>query len=222
MRILGIDEAGRGPVIGPLVICGLLLDEASIPSLVSLGVKDSKRLTPRKRLELRESILASAQAHRLVESPPREIDEAVRRKRLNHLEARKMAEIIDELRPDLAYADAPSPNPEGFRRLIQAFSATDTRVVAENYADETYPIVAAASILAKTRRDEIVWGYCEAYGEVGSGYPSDEVTLSFLEDYYRRHRYFPEFVRLEWETRKGVLARIMQRKLDSFTRLTGR
>lgn len=217
MKILGLDEAGRGPVIGPMVICGVLADETCIPSLVSLGVKDSKRLTPNRRLRLRDGIIRVAQAHLLLELSPREIDHAVKRRKLNWLEARKMAEIIDELKPDLAYVDAPSVNARGYLRLLRRFLATDARIVAENYADERYPIVGAASILAKTRRDEVVQGYNEAYGDLGSGYPSDEVTVSFLENYYRAHRFFPEFVRLEWETRRDVLDRVMQRKLNQFS-----
>ncbi|MEM2906203.1 MAG: ribonuclease HII [Candidatus Bathyarchaeia archaeon] len=216
MKILGVDEAGRGPVIGPMVICGVLFDEASVPALVWLGVKDSKQLIPERRLQLREAILALAEAYHLVELSPQEIDGAVRLRMLNQLEAKKIAEIIDSLKPDIAYVDAPSTNPRGFLRLLRRFLTANTRIVAENHADEIYPVVGAASILAKTRRDEIVQGYCKAYGEVGSGYPSDEVTVAFLESYYRLHRSFPEFVRLEWQTRKDVLCRIMQRRLDHF------
>ena len=217
LKILGVDEAGRGPVIGPMVICGVLARAEAVKNLVELGVRDSKELTPHRRVELKAKIVEVAEATHLIDVSPREIDGAVRYKRLNRLEAEKMAEIIEKLNPDVVYVDAPSINPKSFQTLLQRFLKTNVKIVAENYADKRYPIVSAASILAKTRRDEIVEGYRAVYGDFGSGYPSDGVTIKFLETHYRMHGSFPDIVRLQWETGKEILKRIQQRSLTRFT-----
>ncbi len=221
LKILGVDEAGRGPVIGPMVICGVLARTEAVKTLVELGVRDSKELTPHRRMELRAKVVEAAEAAYLIEVSPREIDGAVRYKRLNRLEAEKMAEIIEKLNPDVAYVDAPSVSPGSFQTLLQRFLKTNVKIVAENYADKRYPIVSAASILAKTRRDEIVEGYRAVYGDFGSGYPSDEATVKFLETYYRTHGSFPDIVRLRWETGKEILKRILQTPLTRFTETKG-
>ncbi|MEM2926291.1 MAG: ribonuclease HII [Candidatus Bathyarchaeia archaeon] len=216
---MGIDEAGRGPVIGPMVVCGVVAREDAIENLIELGVKDSKALKPSRRKELRNLIIDSVEAWEILEVSPREIDEAVRKGRLNLLEARKMAVLISRFNPDVTYVDAPSVNTKAFLRCLKGLlkvKASRMEIVAENFADERYPIVGAASILAKLRRDEVLESYKAMYGDFGSGYPSDEATIRFLESYYRAHGTFPEIVRLEWETKRNILERILQKKLDHF------
>ncbi|WP_309492050.1 ribonuclease HII [Candidatus Hecatella orcuttiae] len=216
-KILGVDEAGRGPVIGPMIVCGVVATEESIRRLEELGVKDSKELTRQKRVELKSKIMKTIQGFHMVEVYPREIDEAVRRGKLNVLEARKMAEIMERFNPDVTYIDAPASAPENFLNVLKNFLKTHRgKIIAENFADKKYPIVSAASILAKVRRDMIMEEYCKKYGPMGSGYPSDEVTISFLEKYFRKHKKFPEIVRLEWETRREILEKITQSKLSRF------
>jgi ribonuclease HII len=218
-RILGIDEAGRGPVIGPMIICGVVAQEDIIDCLTELGVKDSKALTPSRRRELGSLIRDCVEEWGILEVAPREIDEAVRKGRLNFLEAEKMAILINRFKPDVAYVDAPSINPISFLRCLKSLIKDKEKMpelVVENFADERYTIVGAASILAKVRRDEIVESYKVQYGDFGSGYPSDEATIRFLESYYRANGSFPEIVRLEWETNRNILERILQKKLDHF------
>ncbi|MBS7628118.1 ribonuclease HII [Candidatus Bathyarchaeota archaeon] len=214
-RIMGIDEAGRGPVIGPMVVCGVVAKEDAIEHLIELGVKDSKALKPSRRKELRNLIIDGVEAWEIQEVPPREVDEAVRKGRLNFLEAKKMAVLISRFKPDVTYVDAPSINTTAFLRCLKGFlKGKDKRmeIVAENFADERYPIVGAASILAKLRRDEVLESYKALYGDFGSGYPSDDATIRFLESYYRTYGKFPEIARLEWETNRNILERILQKK----------
>ncbi|MCK4885318.1 ribonuclease HII, partial [Candidatus Bathyarchaeota archaeon] len=103
--IAGVDEAGRGPVIGPLVIAGVSLDENDLPKLVDLGVKDSKLLSPQRRETLSSQIKKLALNYHIVLLSPAEIDRVVESKRklhkLNRLEAVTMARVIAVLKPDV-------------------------------------------------------------------------------------------------------------------------
>jgi ribonuclease HII len=122
LLICGIDDAGRGPVIGPLVIAGVVVDEHGLSNLINIGVKDSKTLSPRRREHLAAEILRIIKNYKIVKVPPSEIDRVVetgkKLNRLNRLEARVMADIIRELKPDIAYVDASDVLPERFRQHI--------------------------------------------------------------------------------------------------------
>jgi len=111
--ILGIDESGKGPVIGPLIIVGYMIKESDLNKLKTLGVKDSKLLTHKQREKMVDKIKELAEDYKIITIQPREIDEAVESKdknmNLNWLEAKKQADIINELDPDVAYIDCPSP-----------------------------------------------------------------------------------------------------------------
>ena len=153
MRIAGIDEAGRGCVIGPLVVAGLLVKEENLPALSQLGVKDSKLLSPKKREEIAPKIIKLAEKYIISKITPQQIDCAVESKvklqKLNWLEAKTMGEIVMLLEPDLAYVDAADVVAGRFGQYILEASAFKTKIISEHKADRTYPIVAAASILAR-------------------------------------------------------------------------
>ncbi len=187
---LGIDEAGRGSVIGPLVVAGVYGDE----ELKDIGVKDSKELSPRRREELFEEIVDSYHVY-VVELPPPLIDEYVRAGKLNVLEMEAAVGIIRESRAERVIVDSPDPNSERYGEEIAR--RTGVHVVSEHGA-ERYPVVAAASIVAKVLRDRRIREIEEEYGiKVGSGYPHDENTLTFL----RANRLsLPPFVRRSWKT----------------------
>jgi len=210
MLVAGIDDAGRGAILGPLVIAGVLLDERELPKLVALGVKDSKILSPRRREQLTQEIPKIALKQHIVSYAPDEIDYVVNcgRKlhRLNWLEARGMADVIVRLNPDVAFVDASDVLPERFKTQILEQVPFNVKVVSEHRADRNYPIVSAASIVAKVCRDDAIALLRREYGDIGSGYPSDERTMDFLETWISEHSSYPIFVRKSWKPAKRLLS----------------
>jgi len=214
--IAGCDEAGRGPVFGNMVLCGVLLDERVLDELKTAGVRDSKLLTPKKREMLAELISQKVLKIEIVELSPSEIDESrlVKKINLNELEAKTFAQIIDRLNPKLAYLDSPDPDPKLFEQRIRKYLKTEPKLVVENFADRNYVAVAAASIVAKVRRDQRIVELHKLYGDFGSGYPADVRTIAFLERWVREHGKLPDFARRSWETAQRVEEHAKQKKLD--------
>jgi ribonuclease HII len=208
MLIAGVDDAGRGSVIGPLVIAGVLLKKEDLPRLVDLGVKDSKLLTAKKREQLAEKIKKTALKWHFTALSTSEIDRVVetgrKLRRLNHLEARTMAEVIAVLKPDVAYVDASDVLAERFKQQILDFLPIKVQIVSEHKADAKYPIVSAASILAKVERDKAIQKLREKHGDFGSGYITDPKTVAFLEDWIKKFGAYPEFVRKSWKPAKRI------------------
>ena len=208
MLICGIDDAGRGAVIGPLVIAGVLIRETDLPNLVSIGVKDSKLLTPAKRNSLAEEILKVTRKHHIARLVPAEIDDVVetgaKLHRLNRLEAHAMAEVVKALRPQVAYVDASDVLPERFGQHIAEEVPFRVQIVSEHKADRTYPVVSAASVIAKVERDRLVAELRRKYGDLGSGYITDPRTVNFLEQWVRTQKPYPDFVRRSWKPAKKI------------------
>ncbi len=202
--IAGVDEAGRGPVIGPLVVAAVLVDEEQEEKLRSLGVRDSKKVSPNRREELANMIKRVVTSYSVVVVEPAEIDQAVRRKNLNRLEAEKFAEAINNLSsmPDRVIVDSADNNPERFRDEIKKYVSPGIDVVAEHRADQNHVVVGAASILAKVVRDREINRLREKYPGLGSGYPSDPETQTFVEEWMKTHRDYPPFIRQSWKTIK--------------------
>jgi len=204
MRIAGVDDAGRGCAIGPLVIAGVLLDESRVEELRIIGVKDSKQLSPKKREGLAPEIEDIASRHAFFELAPWAIDHVVKHnkklRKLNYLEAMAMAKVIRDLRPDRAFVDPSDVVPERFAKQILRVLPEKPEMVCEHHADVKYVAVSAASILAKVRRDRIVAELRRKHGDFGSGYPHDEKTLSFLEAWFREKDWCPPFIRCSWAT----------------------
>ncbi len=198
--VLGIDEAGRGCAIGPMVVCGVLLDPQASAELKEAGVKDSKMLSPARRAQLAEKIREVAKGVFIEEIPPSEIQE----RNLNLLEIWRAARIISASGANRVYIDAPVGTAKGiktFREHVKwCVGEPCPTIVAENRADATYVSVAAASIVAKVRRDSIIEELRHQFGDFGSGYPSDERTRRFLRDCHERDGGFPVCVRLRWKT----------------------
>lgn len=211
MLVAGVDDAGRGPIIGPLMIAGVLMDERDLPKLKELGVKDSKMLSPSRREELAIEIRRQALKYHVVSLSPAEIDKVVEtgRKfhRLNRLEAHTMAKVIDALRPDVAYVDASDVNADRFREHIEEKLTFRVNIISEHKADVKYPIASAASIIAKVERDLAIQRLKEKHanvGDIGSGYASDPTTVEFLEKWVARYGEYPEFVRKSWKPAKEI------------------
>lgn len=191
MRILGLDEAGRGSVLGPLVV-GAFLYEGEQAALATAGAADSKTLTPARRTRARAALATlGREAWRVI--PATRIDEG----NVNALEEEAFLSLVAELAPDRVYLDAPV-HPGGIPRLRARLVATSgvEDWVVECKADSRWPVVGAASLVAKTERDAAI----EALGEVGSGYPSDPVTRQVIRDLLRGEAPLPPWVRARWGT----------------------
>jgi len=190
--------------------------EDALEELKSLGVRDSKLLTPRRREALYPEILKVCESVRTAHIAPREIDRVVRAgkkyRRLNYLEAVYMAKVIDLLRVDEALVDAADSVPERFRTNIVDNLGGKCEVVARHFADRDFPVVSAASIVAKVERDAAVRALRKKHGDFGSGYPSDPLTRSFFIEWLRKKEELPDFVRKSWRT----WASLEQRLLDSY------
>lgn len=203
MLIAGVDDAGRGSAIGPLVIAGVLMKEEDLPKLTELGVKDSKLLTPHRREVLAPQIRQIVQKHATLKLSPKQIDDVVlngkKLHKLNWLEAKTMAKIIEILRPDKAYVDASDVLEERFKQQILECLPFEIPIVSEHKADRTYPIVGAASIIAKVERDKEIAEIARIHGDFGSGYPSDSRTIAFLEQCMEKMEEYPDFVRKSWK-----------------------
>jgi len=217
--ICGIDEAGRGPVIGPLVMCGLLVKEEDEKKLVKLQVKDSKLLTRERREFLFDKIKDISYKAEIVIINPDEIDHAVNNHdglNLNKLEARKSAEMINLLNPDKAIIDAPSNNIKSYKQyLLNCINDKKIELVLEHKADLNYPVVSAASILAKVTRDnEIEKIKKKIRIDFGSGYMTDPKTIDFLEKYYEE---YPDLFRKSWFPYQDILNKKFQKKLEDFS-----
>lgn len=208
MQIAGVDDAGRGPIIGPLAIAGVLLDEKDLPKLVDLGVKDSKRLSPRRREQLAAEIKELALKYHIAMLSPAEIDKVVETGRklhkLNRLEAQTMAEVITILEPDVAYVDASDVLADRFKHHIAENLTFKVQIISEHKADVKYPIVSAASIIAKVERDRVICELQKKYGNMGCGYATDPNTLKFLEKWIRKFGSYPDFVRKSWKPAKRL------------------
>ena len=202
MILAGLDEAGRGPVIGPLVICGITIEEERVKELEAIGVKDSKKLTAKKREALFPKIKEIVKDYHLIIVNPPEVDNALTSPELNlnWLEAIKSAMILNKLIPNKAIVDCPSPNIPAYTAYIQKFLKQEVELQLEHDA-ERYAVVAAASILAKVTRDNLIEELKKKYGNFGSGYPSDPKTKAFLKENWKKH---PEIFRKTWKSYKNV------------------
>lgn len=197
--LAGVDEAGKGPVVGSMFIAGFATDAAGVEALKRLGVKDSKLLTPKRREELAGKIETLGKIA-VVELTASRIDELRKRTTVNLILVDAYGEVLQALRPAKAWLDAPDVFPERFAERVGAACglAPPPEIVAEHGADATYPIVSAASILAKVRRDRSIRALEARLGfPIGSGYPSDPATVAALP---RLLREAPAEVRHSWET----------------------
>jgi len=210
----GADEAGRGCIVGPLVVAGVSATRSGVRELKELGVRDSKKLSPRQRQTLYPAILKVCRRAYWVGIEPAEIDTVVRTgkkfRKLNYLEALYFAKVIDQLDAGRVTVDACDSVPKRFQENICDNLSSSCSVNALHKADRDYPLVSAASIIAKVERDREVEKLRKKHGDFGSGYPSDPSTRIFFIERMRRGEPLPEYVRKSWKTwdrfRQGLLA----------------
>ncbi len=203
MLIVGVDEAGRGCVVGPLVVAGVAFQTEQLQQLSMLGVKDSKLLTAKKRESLYPEIIKLAQSYHIIKIMPTEIDKAVLSTRilhkLNRLEAQTMAKVIEAIKPDEAYVDAADVVEERFGCHISECLSFETKIVSKHKADRTFAVVSAASVVAKVERDREIIVLKERYGDFGSGYLTDNKTMNFLKRLLNENGDYPPFIRKSWK-----------------------
>ncbi len=198
--ILGIDEAGRGAVLGPLVMAGVLFkDEDDIfEALQQIGVCDSKLATIERRGELAKVIRRLKIRHLTFKIYPRLIDT----RSVNALEIDYSSRLIIRLKPHTVYLDVPASGVgvQNYCASIEALSTHQCEIRGGNRFDRTNVAVAAASIIAKEEREAAVRKLHRKYGNFGSGYPHDPRTKEWLKLWRRKNDDWPEIVRTKWTT----------------------
>ena len=197
--ICGVDEAGKGPVMGPMVVAAVAVKNAKL--IENIGFKDSKLLSPQKRKELFDLIKQNYR-YAVEIIGPEKIDEYRRKNQLNLLNRKAFEKVIIKLNPNIAYVDAADVNEERFGREIKVnlTNENDTDVISMHKADSKIPVVAAASIIAKQTRENEIEELKNKIGDFGSGYPSDERTIKFLKSYFHDNLKWPSGTRKSWKT----------------------
>ncbi len=207
MLILGADEAGKGPVIGSMFVAGLVIEEEKLFDLVAYGVKDSKLLSPPKREILSKKITKIANEIFILEVKPQVIDELRKVMTMNDLMVRSFSQVVEKLVAHRAILDAADVNAARFAERVKKTSKTTMDILAEHKADERYHVVSAASILAKVNRDASMRKLEDVLGQkIGSGYPHDQDTLTFLRNWVKENKELPPCARHSWATAQRIKA----------------
>lgn len=194
--IAGIDEAGRGPVLGPLVVCCAFCRREDEKRLRKLEVRDSKRLSPGQR-EAMYAELKKFCTFKWIEISAADLNKLMGEISLNDIEANAMADLVKQVDDADVMIDMPDRYSWTFRGRMQRFGVT--RFEAEHKADDRYPIVSAASICAKIIRDGKIEEIKKATCDFGSGYPGDKKTMQALRD-KEKLRMLQPFIRRRWKT----------------------
>jgi len=207
--LLGIDDAGRGPVIGPMLLAGILIRKETEQELKEKGVADSKLLTPKKRESLIDLIKTKSLGWKTHLVTPAEIDTGMGMGlNLNQVEALAAGNIINQLTASLSeeqkdnltiILDCPSINTSGWKNQLMEYvkeKRFEKIISCEHKADFNHPVVSGASIIAKVTRDAELEKIKEQIGiDFGSGYPSDPNTIKFLKEHandFKKERIFRE------------------------------
>lgn len=213
--ICGVDEAGKGAVLGPMVIAGVLVH--GIEECEGLGFMDSKTLSKQRREELYDLITAYFMtAVRVIDAQYIDQLRIELKTGMNTIVATAHAAVIDELDAQTAFVDACDVNARRYGETITALLRTPCTIISEHKADRQFPVVSAASIVAKVTRDRIIDTLSEEYGAIGSGYPSDRVTIDFIEAWISDNGSPPPFARRSWRTVSDITARLSQSTLFDF------
>ncbi len=204
MNIAGVDEAGKGSVIGSMFVAGVMIEETSLRRLEHMGVRDSKVISPNRRALLAVRIQKICNYH-VHEVTAGQIDELRRIMTMNEIVVKAHASVLRTLKPDRAYIDASDVDAGRFAERVMAESGV-VNVIAEHKADKNHLIVSAASIIAKVARDTWIKELQKGLGlKIGSGYPSDQTTVKFLRSWLLEYRQLPIFARHTWKTAQNVL-----------------
>jgi ribonuclease HII len=211
--ICGVDEAGKGSVLGPMVVAAVGISSEDI--LEGIRVRDSKLLCAKERERLYKIIRKKCQVA-TVRLDAGQIDIMRRDMTLNEAVARSHAQVIVKLSPDYAYLDACDVNTFRYAEMVKNHLVLPCEIISEHHADEKFPVVSAASIIAKVTRDRAIATLAKKYGTIGSGYPSDPVTIRFLNSYIDEHHVPPPIARKSWKTVSAILSKKSQSRLGDF------
>ncbi|MCS7108160.1 MAG: ribonuclease HII [Sulfolobales archaeon] len=214
LLVIGIDEAGRGPLIGDMFVAAVGLHSNDLKVLEDAGVDDSKRLSPSLRFKLFNIIIGYSRYIFIKRFTPDVIDS-------NNINSLFIDALISAIKtayalgfkPSIIYVDSTS-NREKIINCLQNVVCDGTTLVVEYKADQKYIAVAAASIIAKVLRDSYISHLRGIYGDFGSGYPSDPTTIEWVEDYFRSSKALPPIVRKSWRTVKRF--RGSQKSLEDY------
>ena len=209
----------KGPVIGPLVIAGVLFEDDS--ELIKHDIRDSKKIAPKRREYLSEIIKKIAINYEILAISASDIDDMRKVMTINEIEVNAFSKVIDKLRPDVCYVDAADVNEKRFGKNILSRLSFKPKMISKHKADDTYPIVGAASILAKTSRDGIVHKIAldlekKLNLSLGSGYPADPITKKFLKTWVETYGELPPHVRHSWKTAQKLMKASKMKTLDNF------
>ena len=212
----GIDEAGRGSILGPMVIAGIGIRKSQISGLYKLDVKDSKLLSAKRRNQIFSDILGLADSVSVFIINCSQVDLNVFFNRLNRLEAETMALIVNNIHADRVYIDSCDVNPERYKHCIESYlnhSSTKTMIYPLHHADRLSVVVSAASIIAKIIRDYEILQIRKVHPNIGSGYPSDKKTMGFIKKWVNENQSAPEFARKSWKPLRIMLEERSQQLL---------
>lgn len=216
--IVGIDEAGKGPVIGSMFAAAVAVSDLAV---LPAAVDDSKQLSASHRQDLYQALTDNDEIHiGTAEVSAQDIDDP--ETDMNTLtvdaHARALDALLDQVPVDTGQviADAGDTDASRFARRIASRCSADLDISASHGADSHHSAVGAASIVAKSRREMHVRDIADRYGNVGSGYPSDQQTRTFLAEFYQAHGEFPACVRHSWQTCADIVATLEQSGLDEF------
>lgn len=201
-----------------MFIGGFTATEEDLEKLEELGVKDSKKLSDKKRERLRGELGDLGEVF-LVEFTASKIDDLRDVMSLNEIELKGFAEVVDRAEPDEVFMDLPEPDGDRFIGKVQELMKTDIDLefTAEHGADETFPIVSAASIVAKSARESHVEELHRKYGyDFKSGYPHDKPTIQFLKKHLQEKGRLPEETRESWSTAQRIIDESNQKDLSRF------
>ena len=222
--ISGIDEAGRGSIIGPLVIASVTANKKTIKKFSRIGVKDSKKLSAKNREIFARIIMDESENVMISKLSGKKIDRAVKFRKeylknknfitnnkiigLNELEAHSMSKMIKKMNSHSVFVDSCDVKPERFKERIENRLNSNMKIYSSHKADEKYVVVAAASVVAKYMRDKEIFKLKRKFGEMGSGYPSDPATRIFLQKWLKKNKTMPDFTRKSWKTWENLQPKI--------------
>lgn len=222
-RILGVDEAGKGPVIGPMIVVGVIFKYSEFEDIRKLPKKlknkdiiDSKKLKESERKDLSREIKAKSESYQIINLEPPHIDRLREKNTMNEIVVDCFSTVIEKMEFDKAILDAADVNEKRFATNIEEKTETDGVFISKHKADEEFPAVSAASIIAKDRRDEEIDELEKRVEEkIGNGYPNSK-TKDFLRRWMSEYNELPLFCRKSWKTAKKIKKEYKQSKIGEY------